>query len=233
MITAKSSFNHGGDFFTFVKAGGPGILPLPTPFPIPDSGVANQLVSCGVTAREGNRDFCSDRSINGRSRNYGGSLEIDYATDPFTLTSITSYRGSQDRGAGAAGDVFRADPLEIHVYNGDVHRNLRLFTQEFRISSPSDQFLEYTAGVFLSHQRSTQTPESLTVELTPFPGLTIPVVNSLGAYDSILDESMAVFGQGTLHITPKFRLIAGGRYTRRQACARSGQSRYSGGPPES
>ena len=210
---AKSSFNHGGDFFTFVKAGGPGILPLPTPFPIPDSGVANQLASCGVTAREGNQDFCSSRSINGRSRNYGGSLEIDYAADPFTLTSITSYRGSQDRGAGAAGDVFRADPLEIHVYNGDVHRNLRLFTQEFRISSPSDRFLEYTAGVFLSHQRSTQTPESLTVELTPFPGVTIPVVNSLGAYDSILDESMAVFGQGTFHITPKFRLIAGGRYT--------------------
>ncbi len=210
---AKSSYNGGGDFFTFVRASGPGILPLPTPFPIPDTGVANQLASCGVTAREGNQDYCTNEQVSGRIYNYGGSVQIDYAADPFTVSSITAYRGSKERGAGAAGDVFRADPLELQVNNGDVHRNLRLFTQEFRISSPANQFFEYTAGVFLSHQRATRTPETLTVALTPFPGVYIPVVQSLGAYDSILDESMAIYGQGTFHIAPKFRLIAGGRYT--------------------
>ena len=53
-------FNGGGDFFTFVHAGGPGILPLPTPFPIPDTGVANRaLASCGVTSGEGNQRYCT------------------------------------------------------------------------------------------------------------------------------------------------------------------------------
>ncbi len=209
----RSSFNGAGDFFTFVKAGGPGILPLPTPFPIPDGGVANQLASCGVTAEEGNDRYCTTDKISGHSYNYGGSLQIDYAAEPFTLTSITSYRANEDRGAGAAGNVFRADPLEIQVFNADVHRNLRLFTQEFRVSSPSDQFFEYTAGVFLSHQRQTREAEPLTVNIQPAPGVLIPVFSSPNPPQSILDESMAVFGQGTFHLSPQLRLIAGGRYT--------------------
>jgi iron complex outermembrane receptor protein len=207
----KTRTTGGGDFFTFVKTAGPGAFLGGAGFdPV---GITARLASCGVTSGEGNRDYCTAQTQIGRSQNYGGSFQVDYAADPFTLTSITAYRGSTDRGAGSAGNVFRADPLELQVANGDVHRNLRLFTQEFRISSPSDQFLEYTLGVFYSHQKQTRQPETLSVTLIPAPGIQIPIVRSLGADDSIVDESLSAFGQGTFHLSPKLRLIVGGRYT--------------------
>ncbi|WP_239016880.1 TonB-dependent receptor [Sphingomonas ginkgonis] len=209
----KSRFTGAGDFFTFVTAGGPGILPLPTPFPIPDTGVANQLASCGVTPRVGNQDYCTTDPLRGRSYNYGSSLQVDYAAGPFTISSITAYRGNKDRGAGAAGNVFRADPLEIRVLNADVHRNLNLFTQEVRLTSPSNQPFEYTIGGFYSHQRQTRDAEPLTVLIQPVPGVLIPVVQNPNPAQSVLDRSTAIFGQGTYHVSRAFRLLAGGRYT--------------------
>lgn len=208
---SESHFNGAGDFFTFVKTGGPG--PFLGGAGFDPLGITARLASCGVTPGEGNRNYCTNQSVVGRSSNYGGSGQVDYDAGPFTLTSITAYRESRERGAGAAGNVFRADPLELQVNNGDVHRNLSLFTQEFRAASPADQFLEYTVGAFYSRQKQTRTPETLSVTLIPAPGVAIPIVRSLGANDSIVDESLAVFGQGTIHLTPELRLIAGGRYT--------------------
>jgi iron complex outermembrane receptor protein len=206
-----SNFNGAGDFFTFIKAGGPGAFLGGAGFdPV---GISARLASCGVTAGVGNRSYCTTQTINGRSYNYGASGQVDYDAGPFTLTSITAYRNGKERGAGAAGNVFRADPLELQVNNGDVHRDLSLFTQELRVASPANQVFEYTIGAFYSHQKQTRTPETLSVTLIPAPGVAIPIVRSLGANDTIVDESMAVFGQGTFHITPEFRLIAGGRYT--------------------
>ena len=208
---SASRFDGAGDFLTFIKAGGPG--PFFGGGGFDPVGINARLASCGVTAREGNRDYCTNQPIVGHSYNYGGSGEIDYVAGPFTLTSITAYRSDKERGAGVAENVFRADPLELQVQNGNVHRNLDLFTQELRASSPSDQFLEYTVGAFYSHQTQSREPETLAVTLSPAPGVVIPITGSAGARDHILDESMAVFGQGTFHITDRFRLIAGARFT--------------------
>lgn len=206
----RSTSENGGDFFTFVKTGGPGLV-----FgAIPDtSGITARLAGCGVTVREGNRDYCTQRSYRERNWNFGGSGQVDYDAGPLTLTNIFSYRVNRDRGLAAASDVFRADPLVLQVSNGAIDRNLTLVTDEFRISSPANQFLEYTVGAFISSQKETRTPESLSVTVLPFPGVVVPVVTSLGQYESILDQSLAVFGQGTVHLTPRFRLIAGGRFT--------------------
>lgn len=207
----KSRAENGGDFFTFVQTSGPGTALGGL---LRDSvGITARLASCGVTPGEGNQKYCSGSSYVGRTENYGGSLQLDYEADPFTLTSVTAYRKSSETGFGAATNVFRGDPLELQVGNGAVNRKLSLFTQELRISSPADQFLEYTAGVFYSNQKQTRDPESLSVSVVPFPGLTIPIVRNPGADLDIQDESLAVFGQGTFHLSPSLRLIAGGRYT--------------------
>ena len=212
---AKSRAENGGDFFTFIRTGGPG--PFLGGAGFDPVGITDRLATCGVTAREGNRDYCSNRSYVGHTENYGGSLQIDYEADPFTLTSITAYRRSSETGFGAASDVFRGAPLELQVANGPVNRRLSLFTQEFRVTSPSDQFFEYTVGAFFSHQKQTRDPETLSVTVTPFPGFVIPIVDpageGAGADDTIVDRSLAIFGQGTFHLTPSLRLIAGGRYT--------------------
>jgi iron complex outermembrane receptor protein len=207
----KSRAENGGDFFTFVQTSGPGTALGGL---LQDStGITARLASCGVTPGEGNQKYCSDSSYVGRTENYGGSLQLDYEADPFTLTSVTAYRKSSETGLAAATNVFRGDPLELQVGNGAVNRKLSLFTQELRVSSPADQFLEYTAGVFYSNQKQTRDPESLSVSVVPFPGLTIPIVRNPGADLDIQDESLAVFGQGTFHLSPRLRLIAGGRYT--------------------
>jgi len=208
---AQSRATNGGDFLTFTKTTGAGTAQGGAL--VDDTGITARLASCGVTVGEGNRSYCSDESYTGRTKNYGASLQVDYEADPFTLTSITSFRRSTETGAGAASNVFRADPLLLHVHNGDVNRRLNLFTQEFRVSSPSDQFLEYTVGAFYSKQEQKRDPETLAVTIVPFPGFEIPITGSAGADDVITDESLAVFGQGTFHISPAFRLIAGGRYT--------------------
>ena len=200
-----------GDFFTFVKAGGPGILPLPTPFPIPDPGVANQLASCGVIARPGNQDFCTAQDLRDTNNNYGASLQLDYSAGPFTVTSISAYRKSDDSTTGQ--NIFRADPLQLQITGGPAVSNVELFSQEIRLSSPSSGRLEYTIGGFYSHQRSNQEPSFFDINLTPFPGLTIPITAQPGARNVITDESVAAFGQATFHVTDAFRLIAGGRFT--------------------
>lgn len=207
----KSRAVNGGDFFTFVKASGPGTALGGL---LADStGIAARLASCGVTVGEGNRDYCINDRFVGRAKNYGGSVQVDYEAEPFTISSISAYRKSDETGLGAATNVFRGDPLELQVANGPVNRRLNLFTQELRISSPADQFLEYTAGVFYSNQKQARDSETLAVSVVPFPGLTIPIVRSATSSYLIRDESLAVFGQGTFHISPSFRLIAGGRYT--------------------
>jgi iron complex outermembrane receptor protein len=92
----KTRTTNGGDFFTFVKASGAGAFPLAAG--VPDN-VAGNLASCGVTAAEGNRNFCTSQNYIDRSYSGGASLQIDYAADPFTITSITAYRKSLNRAA--------------------------------------------------------------------------------------------------------------------------------------
>ena len=208
---SRSNFDGGGDFFTFVRTGGPG--PFFGGQGFDPVGITARLASCGVTPREGNQLYCTNQQIEGHAKNYGGSLQLEYAAGPVTLTSITAYRASKADGAGAAANVFRADPLELQVQNGFVNTDLSLFTQEVRASSPSNQFFEYTVGGFYSKQVARREPETLRVTLSPFPGLVIPIVSSNGARDRIVDESIAAFGQGTFHVTKAFRLIAGARYT--------------------
>ncbi|MDE2301362.1 MAG: TonB-dependent receptor [Sphingomonadales bacterium] len=205
-------YTNGGDFFTFIKSSGAGTLPLPTPFPVADNITAN-LASCGVSAYTGNRNFCMAQGFSDRVENGGVSLQLDYKAEPFTITSITAYRRSLDSGYGAASNVFRADPLELQVFNGPGDHPVDLFTQELRLSSPADQLVEYTAGVFFSSQIQHVAPTTLLVELHPVAPVYIPVVNGgTGAY-RVSDSSMAAFGQATIHASRKLRLIAGGRYT--------------------
>lgn len=208
---SQSRAENGGDFFTFIRSGGPG--PIFGGAAFDPTGITARLASCGVTVGEGNRNYCTNQSYVGRTKIYGGSFQMDYEAAPFTLTSVTAYRRSEETGFSASSNVFRADPLELQVANGPVNRRTSLFTQEFRASSPADQFVEYTVGAFFSRQIQRRTPETLSVTLVPAPNVAVPIVRQLGATDRIMDESLAAFGQATFHLTDAFRLIAGGRVT--------------------
>lgn len=81
------------------------------------------------------------------------------------------------------------------------------------MSSAGSSQLEYTIGAFYSRQESVQRPNRFTITLRPAPGVRIPIVNAPGARNDVADESLAIFGQATFHLTDAFRLIAGGRYS--------------------
>ncbi|WP_420384438.1 TonB-dependent receptor [Novosphingobium sp.] len=210
---SRTRTTNGGDFFTFVKADGANLNPV-VPFPLPDNVAAN-LASCGITPGFGNRNFCSAaNSFVDRNETGGVSLQLDYKTEPFTITSITAYRTSLESGYGAASNVFRADPLELQVFNGPVNHPIYLLTQELRVSSPANQLIEYTAGLFFSSQIQHAAAETTDVFIHPAPGVLIPVnLGGTGEY-RVTDTSGAIFGQATIHATPKLRLIVGGRYTK-------------------
>ena len=200
----------GGDFFTFVKTAGPGEVFFAGK---DNPGITARLASCGVTVREGNRDFCTADIPISYDKNFGASFEADYAAAPFTLTSITAYRGSRIDGRGPASNIFRADPLILEINAGAAHSKNDLFTQEVRLTSPANQFIEYTIGGFYSHQTGHTDPSTFNLTLHLFPGVNIPAARSLGANNDVTDRSLAAFGQATVHVGQQFRLIAGARYT--------------------
>ncbi|MFD2779898.1 TonB-dependent receptor [Novosphingobium pokkalii] len=183
---------NGGNFFTFLHS----------------ETFADALAACGVTPGTGNRNYCTSEQYTDRTYGGGASLQLDYQFEPFTLTSISAYRGSHEQGSGVAYNVFRADTLPVNVHNSYVDRPLDLVTQEVRLSSPANQTVEYTVGGFYSRQIQHRGQEGATVVLF---GQSVPST-PVNAY-RVSDRSIAAFGQMTVHVNDKLRLIAGGRYT--------------------
>ncbi|HZV09650.1 MAG TPA: TonB-dependent receptor, partial [Novosphingobium sp.] len=208
----KTRTTNGGDFFTFVKTAGAGSSNIASGFAVADNMTGN-LASCGVTAAVGNRSFCTSQNYTDHLYSGGVSLQVDYQADPFTITSITSYRKSLESGYGAATNVLRGDSLLLDIANAAVHRPTSLITQELRISSPAGGLVEYTGGLFISSQIAHRGAEPLAVYAQVAPGYYIDVHDGGAGESRVSDNSQAIFGQATIHATPKLRLIVGGRYT--------------------
>jgi iron complex outermembrane receptor protein len=80
----------------------------------------------------------------------GVSGQADYRIGGFTLTSITAYRKSQMT------QLTDIDHAPIDIFNfSDGGLDSDQFTQEFRITSPSGEKLEYVAGLYYLDTRST------------------------------------------------------------------------------
>lgn len=188
----RSTLTDGGDFFTIVSA---------------DASTAAALDSCGIVAVPGNQNFCAAQPLHARNENFGVSMQVDFDAGPFTLTSISAYRGTRHSDTGQ--NIVRADPTALAITYGPGHNRLDLVTQELRIASPGNALIDYTGGLFISHQRSTLNPTSQQVTLFGF----IPLSNSLGSLSRTSDDSMALYGQATVHAADRLRLIAGTRFT--------------------
>jgi len=210
---SQNRTTNGGDFFTFVQTSGAGVVAIAPGINIPDNMTAN-LATCGVTASAGNRDYCTKQSYHENNYSGGASLQVDYNTEPFTITSITAWRHSLESGDGSATNVLRSDPSLLEILNSPVHRPVDLLTQELRLTSPAGGLIEYTAGAFASSQISIRAAEPLSVNAQVAPGFYIDVHDGGAGESRVRDSSAAVFGQATIHPTEKLRLIVGGRYTK-------------------
>jgi iron complex outermembrane receptor protein len=180
-----------GDFFTLIST---------------DSSTAAALASCGVIAAEGNQKFCMKQGLYAKNNNFGASAQFDLDAGP-SLTSISAYRGTRHSDTGQ--NIVRADPTALTILDSPGHNRLDLVSQELRIASPGNAFIDYTAGLFASHQRGTVDPTGQNITLFGF----IPIASSIGSRNRTSDDSMAIYGQSTVHVVRNLRLIAGGRYT--------------------
>jgi len=147
-------------------------------------------------------------------RIYNGTIDYDFGS--FGLVSSTSY-GTLDQTAvvdassvyGPVLSFIFGVPLGSAVDQGMTQRR---FTQEVRLGSTGKRTIEWTVGGFYTREKNELTQnlygvDALTGDL--FPGLDGLVLVALPSRY----KEWAGFANATWHISPKFDLTAGGRYS--------------------
>ena len=160
------------------------------------------------------------------------SLQVDKDFgDGYTLTSITATRtwnnteireGDFTSIAGDSDMPVFGVPFQLH----DVGpQEWRQFSQELRIQSPTDQTIDWQAGLFfwnIDSERNFTRDASCQNNggqnddiLAANPGLTCNAndIVSATAFFNTEFRNFAVFGEGRANLTDSLRLIFGGRFT--------------------
>lgn len=174
-------------------AGTAAFLGLPVGYPLPMRGA-----ELPQSSRTGYGEEAAD--VYERINGYGLTGLIDYNVGDYTVSSVTGWRRTILHGNGP-GDF---TPYAIFLQNQNDFKFTQ-FSQEVRVTSPADQLVAFTAGLFYFHS-------TLDYEQTLRLGAAPPVYN-LHAFSTIKDDNYAAFGQATVNVSPSFRLIVGGRYT--------------------
>lgn len=187
----------------------------------PTPALQARLAVCGIVASLDNRENCplGNAKTPGRTEKLGVSGQIDLGLGDHTLTSITAYRrtklGDLDyKGPGGDSDFLSENILDTNLTAED----LQIFSQEIRLTSPSNQRFEYQLGLFyFSKNQKDSVIQAGLLGLPPaiLPLLGIPPLTAIGRVNflDIDQRTYAAFGQATFHVTDQFSLIAGARYT--------------------
>jgi iron complex outermembrane receptor protein len=140
--------------------------------------------------------------------NKGVSVEGTYTFHDFTLTSISAYRDYDIT------YIFDPDGSPATITEGlDVQTESQI-SQEFRVASPSNGFVDYVGGLFFFRKSVMNGQTSYGTFNIPSPPRPDGLLSSSG--DVITDftnKSYAGFGRLTAHLTEKLNFIAGARYT--------------------
>lgn len=187
----------------------------------PTAELQARLAACNIVASYDNRENCplGNSSVTARDEKYGFSGQIDLALGDHTLTSITAWRrhriGDLDyNGPGGDSDFLSDNILDTNLTAED----LKTFSQEIRLTSPSKQPFEYVVGLyyFQKNQRDSVIQAGHLGQPDFILGLLgIPPLTAIGRVNllDIDQRAYAAFGQATYHVTDEFSLIAGARYT--------------------
>jgi iron complex outermembrane receptor protein len=144
----------------------------------------------------------------------GYSAQADWDMSGLTLTSISAYH-YWIWSPNLDGDSFGL-PI-ITAFNIPTHQ--KQFSQELRIASPTDQTVEYTAGLYyfwqesIDYGRTTYGASAAGWYLGPAaPSAALNNFSNI-SYQSPKTNSVSGFGQATWHIDPAWDLTSGFRYT--------------------
>jgi iron complex outermembrane recepter protein len=191
------------------------------------AAVAKLLEGTDYSAGFSSRKVRQNLAMTSEEEAWGLSLQADIGLGDYTLTSITAYR-TWDSTEIREGDWLDAGPAyvginQLHDYGPQEQDT---FSQELRIASPGGQFIDYVAGLYYAttsadryFQRDTEVCRSSTLApdatgLRPCtPAASVIEFPSANADFSADFDNFAVFGDGTINVTDRLRLIAGLRWT--------------------
>ncbi|QBE63318.1 TonB-dependent receptor [Pseudoduganella lutea] len=156
--------------------------------------------------------------------NKGISAQVNWRRNGYTLTSITAWRAwdnTQHTTTSPIGNSAEASRI-TGAYPATRDIGTLEFTQasqELRIASPRIALptlgafdaltVDYVAGLFYLHGKDRETYRRIVTT-----GVTTAATNSGRADYGVESDSYSAFGEGTLHIGPAWRVIAGARWTR-------------------
>jgi len=165
----------------------------------------------------------------GNLESYGASGQIDIDFETFTLTSITAFRGYREL------QDIDADFSDLQLNKRRVlDQDYDTFTQEIRVTSTTDGPVEWMAGVYYYNQDLTADNQTIQGPgLRPFAdvltggaisqleaGLGVPagtfLADGSGQQRGLFNqdnESYSAFIQLDWHVTDRFTLTGGIRYT--------------------
>ena len=140
-----------------------------------------------------------------------GVLQVDWDLDSFTLTSLTAYSDYE------SDFVLDGDSSDYLFIEQGQYENFEQISQEFRLTSPGGERLDYILGVYLETQELTvDTPTDISLAALSainVPGSPVPPLE-LGqrpTYDQDA-ETAAVFGELTWRMADNWNLTGGIRY---------------------
>jgi len=134
-------------------------------------------------------------------------IQYDHDFDEYRFTALSGW-STYDNNRLTDSDFLSVDYLTT-VYDSDYEQ----YSQEFRITSPTGQRLEYVAGLY--YLDSDMKYSNITDASFPPPFLLsgLPLDTTNVKYYDQDTEVWSLFGQGTLYITDDWRTTIGLRYT--------------------
>jgi iron complex outermembrane receptor protein len=146
------------------------------------------------------RIFAQDPA-DGEYNSPAATLQLDWDVGPVTLTSLTSYRESDER------QLMDVDGFSADLYVFDRHQDYDQFSQEFRAAGNFGDRFDYVAGVyyFESEYRLLQYTKVFGILGAPL-ALTQDTTGKSESAAGYIDVNWEIFD--------RWRLSGGGRYTR-------------------
>jgi outer membrane receptor protein involved in Fe transport len=165
------------------------------------------------------RDRYTDATNKVEYRVYNGT--VDHELGGMTFTSSTSYSTFDQAAendfmsfslAGLVAGALGAPPIELIL---DQQTDQRKFTQEFRLTSDEDDTFEWQLGAY--YTRETGLISQIVTANKVGTSITEPAVPVLAdvTLDSVYKE-YAGFANATFHVSDRFDLIFGGRYSQNE-----------------
>lgn len=206
-------------------------------FVIPRDDEGNPFSSF-TTAPDAN-DVTSPIQLDNPGKNtrdlYSGSLKLDFDTTAGTLTSVSAYNTTKEV---LTGDAYDFRPAATSVYNAllgyDLNQsqylNVKILSQELRLTSPTIGRFSWIAGAYYVHtKRFISTGNMVDTGAGVFPVYRAPSANPLNPQvdtsgdrlagatflaDSQKNDAWAIFADALFAITPQVEFDAALRYDR-------------------